>query len=240
MNVLIVEDSLIQAEGLKELIKEECPDFDVRTAGDFDSAAGAVQEGDFDAFFLDIMLGGDKTGLDVCDYLRSMDRYADTPVVFISDITSPTLDVINRYHCSYYFSKPYEKADVVAALHSITAADSQAVRAGVRLKDIQGVYFSLTYDELVCVRIEGHHKHIYTTAGDFIVTNPVFDTLLGGAGGTLVRCHRSCFFNPGYTVSYDRLNSCIQLSGLPDTIPVGRKYKSDIDRALLGQTQSQE
>lgn len=165
-----------------------------------------------------------------------MDRYADTPVVFISDITSPTLDVINRYHCSYYFSKPYEKADVVAALHSITAAVSQAESAQVRLKDIQGVYFSLTYDELVCVRIEGHHKHIYTTAGDFIVTNSVFDTLLGSADGTLVRCHRSCFINPRFIASYDRLNSCIQLSGISDVIPVGRKHKADIDRVVLRQT----
>lgn len=240
MNILIVEDSMIQAEGLKELIKKVCPDFDVRTASDFASAADAVRGGDFDAFFLDIMLGEEKSGLDVCDYLRGMDRYANTPVVFISDIASPTLDVINRYHCSYYFSKPYEKADVVAALHSISAADSQADSTGVCLKDIQGVYFSLTYDELVCVRIEGHHKHIYTTVGDFIVTNSVFDTLPGGVKETLVRCHRSCFFNPSYTVCYDRLNSCIQLSGIPEAIPVGRKYKPDIDKALIGQTQSQK
>ena len=94
MNFLIVEDDNIQLTGLKHIIEEEYADAVVNTASTYNDAITIIDSFDIDIFLLDIDLGGGKTGLDVCGYLRRIPKYNDTPVIFITDITVPNLDVI--------------------------------------------------------------------------------------------------------------------------------------------------
>ena len=61
-----------------------------------------------------------------------------TPVIFNTDISVPNLDVINKYHCSNYFSKPYSDADVIDAINKVTKAPEPKDKA-IKLKDIFGI-----------------------------------------------------------------------------------------------------
>lgn len=70
MNFLIVEDDNIQLTGLKHIIEEEYADAVVNTASTYNDAITIIDSFDIDIFLLDIDLGGGKTGLDVCGYLR--------------------------------------------------------------------------------------------------------------------------------------------------------------------------
>ena len=151
MNFLIVEDDNIQLTGLKHIIEEEYADAVVNTASTYNDAITIIDSFDIDIFLLDIDLGGGKTGLDVCGYLRRIPKYNDTPVIFITDITVPNLDVINKYHCQYYFSKPYDRIDVVGGINSVlTQPDDQTSR--IRVKDIQGILFHISMDEIIYSR----------------------------------------------------------------------------------------
>ena len=231
MNFLIVEDDNIQLTGLKHIIEEEYADAVVNTASTYNDAITIIDSFDIDIFLLDIDLGGvEKTGLDVCGYLRRIPKYNDTPVIFITDITVPNLDVINKYHCQYYFSKPYDRIDVVGAGSTRCSHSLTTRHQGLRVKDIQGILFHISMDEIIYVCASGHHKHIFTSDGDFIVTNPTFESILQAAGDVpLVRCHKSYYFNPDYIQSYDRSNSLITLKLAQESIPVGRKYKTIIE-----------
>lgn len=177
---------------------------------------------------LDINLGDDKTGLDICSYIRSTSGHEFTPVIFITDITNPSLDVINKYHCNYYFSKPYNRDDVISALKSVCDTD-KSPDCKLQLKDIQGILFNVLPSDIVYTQSAGHHKHIFTTNGDFIVTGQAFDTLFEGIDIPLVRCHKSYYFNPSFIHSYDRTNSVLRLNQAQKVIPVGRKYKSLVE-----------
>lgn len=154
MNFLIVEDDNIQLTGLKHIIEEEYADAVVNTASTYNDAITIIDSFDIDIFLLDIDLGGGKTGLDVCGYLRRIPKYNDTPVIFITDITVPNLDVINKYHCQYYFLKPYDRIDVVGGINSVlTQPDDQTSR--IRVKDIQGILFHISMDEIIYVYASG-------------------------------------------------------------------------------------
>ncbi len=110
----------------------------------------------------------------------------------------------------------------------LTQPDDQTSR--IRVKDIQGILFHISMDEIIYVCASGHHKHIFTSDGDFIVTNPTFESILQDAGdASLVRFHKSYYFNPNYIQSYDRSNSLIKLKLTQESIPVGRKYKTIIE-----------
>ena len=231
INILIVEDDAIQLRGLKHIITEHYPGVSVFTASCFSEATAIIDSSELDLFMLDINLGDGKSGLDVCSYLRGRSEYKDTPVLFITDVTNPSLDVINKYHCRYYFSKPYSSDDVVSAINSVLNGPG-TVPAKLQLKDIQGIMFHVIPQDIIFVRSDGHHKHIFTVNGDFIVTNPTFDTVLEKPDIPLVRCHRSYFFNPGFIHSYDRANCLLMLSGVQDSIPIGRKYKTETEKYL--------
>lgn len=75
MNFLIVEDDNIQLTGLKHIIEEEYADAVVNTASTYNDAITIIDSFDIDIFLLDIDLGGGKTGLDVCGYLRRIPKY---------------------------------------------------------------------------------------------------------------------------------------------------------------------
>ena len=231
MKLLIVEDDTIQSNGLRHIIENGYPDADICTASSYDEAVSSIDSNTFDIFMLDINLGGDKTGLDVCSYIRSIPDHEHTPVIFITDITNPNLDVINRYHCKYYFSKPYSSDDVITALRSVISPGSDT-SSKLQLRDIQGIMFHVSPAELIYVCASGHHKHLFTTNGDFVVTSTTFYSISESCELPLVRCHKSYYFNPAFIHSYDRSNSFIQLKGIQDAIPVGRKYKSLVEPYL--------
>lgn len=228
MKLLIVEDDTIQLAGLKHIIEYGYPDSVIYTASNYNDAVSVINSCSIDIFMLDINLGDDKTGLDICSYIRSTSGHEFTPVIFITDITNPSLDVINKYHCNYYFSKPYNRDDVISALKSVCDTD-KSPDCKLQLKDIQGILFNVLPSDIVYTQSAGHHKHIFTTNGDFIVTGQAFDTLFECIDIPLVRCHKSYYFNPSFIHSYDRTNSVLRLNQAQEVIPVGRKYKSLVE-----------
>lgn len=231
MNILIVEDDAIQLNGLKHIITENYASANTFTAQSYDEAVCVIDTSDIDIFMLDINLGSGKNGLDVCSYIRNKSEFQDTPVIFITDVTNPTLDVINKYHCKYYFSKPYNSSDVVSAIDTVTASSKESP-VKLQLKDIQGILFHIDPDDIIYVEASGHHKHIFTSGNDFIITNPTFESMMEQNTISLIRCHKSYFFNFNYIQSYDRANSLIKLSGTQSSIPLGRKYKNTIEEYL--------
>lgn len=233
MNILLLEDNDIQLSALKSIVANAFHDYRIYTATCYAEAVTALDSHAIDIFLLDINLNEERSGLDVCEYLRNKSKYEKTPVIFITDISVPNLDVINKYHCSNYFSKPYSDADVIDAINKATKTPEPKDKA-IKLKDIFGIFFHLKPSSLTYARVEGHRKHIFTSCGDFIVTNPTFDNLMEEVSLPLVRCHKSYLVNPEFVLSYDRANSYISIYGCDENIPVGRKYKSEIDMYLKG------
>ncbi|MCQ5120577.1 response regulator, partial [Coprococcus eutactus] len=70
---------------------EHYPEFSVFTASCFKEATAIIDSSKFDLFMLDINLGDGNSGLDVCSYLRRKPELKDTPVVFITDVSIPSL-----------------------------------------------------------------------------------------------------------------------------------------------------
>ena len=96
MNFLIVEDDNIQLTGLKHIIEEEYADAVVNTASTYNDAITIIDSFDIDIFLLDIDLGGGKTGLYVCGYLRRIPKYNDTPFQTLMSSTSIIASIISQ------------------------------------------------------------------------------------------------------------------------------------------------
>ena len=76
--ILCVEDH----QGFADLIRDSLSEFKVKFASNYDDAVQLLEEHRFSLILLDHSLAGEKTGFDVCRYIR--ERGVRTPVFMIT------------------------------------------------------------------------------------------------------------------------------------------------------------
>jgi response regulator of citrate/malate metabolism len=119
LNILIVEDSPIIAAALKQLVTK----LGHAVAGiseSYDEAVLTLTIADIDMVITDIMLKGEKSGIDLGAYIKT---HLQIPVIYQSSITDCSI-IYNamQTHPVAYLVKPVNKLDLSTALLSVEAA----------------------------------------------------------------------------------------------------------------------
>lgn len=116
--VLIVEDS----EFIRDLVRETLAfeDFEVRVEDDGPTGLAAAKELDPDVVLLDVRLGGDLDGLEVCRRLKADEP--DLPVIFLSGLADAS-DVERGYEAggTAYLTKPFSPLELIERIRSVCA-----------------------------------------------------------------------------------------------------------------------
>lgn len=113
--VLVLEDNPESRLLLRHLLRKE---FDATIVASADEAIAQASAKPFHVVLLDINLGEKRTGVDVLGVLRQMPSFGDTPALACTAYALPG----DREHFLEvgfveYVSKPFVKADLLAALH---------------------------------------------------------------------------------------------------------------------------
>jgi PAS domain S-box-containing protein len=111
--ILIVEDSHIVALHLQKTL--EMAGYSIAGVADsYESALELARKGRIDLAFMDIMLDGDKDGIETATQLWG--KYS-IPIVFITALSDPaTLQRTKAAHAFAYLTKPFQDRDVLNAL----------------------------------------------------------------------------------------------------------------------------
>jgi two-component system response regulator RegA len=110
-SILIVDDDDVYRNRLARAFVDR--GYDVRTAGDYDSAI-AVIDGDSPEFaVLDLKMPG-KSGLELVKALRDLDPATKTVMLTGYGSIATAIDAV-RLGATYYLSKPADADDIVAA-----------------------------------------------------------------------------------------------------------------------------
>ncbi|MGJ8663412.1 MAG: response regulator, partial [Marinicella sp.] len=80
-NVLIVDDVSENIQVAMNILKEQGYDFSYALSGS--EAIDLLKKNTFDLVLLDVMMP-DFNGFEVCEFIKSTDRIADTPVIFLT------------------------------------------------------------------------------------------------------------------------------------------------------------
>jgi DNA-binding LytR/AlgR family response regulator len=109
--ILIVEDEVLIAISLKKMLDK---DFVSEIAHDYEEAKILLSHKPFDLVLIDISLSGDKTGLDVANFINTN---ISIPFIFTTALTDPgTLEKITNLRPSAYLSKPVESINLITAI----------------------------------------------------------------------------------------------------------------------------
>ena len=109
-NILISLEYLMQREG-----------FDVSVARDGVQAIEAIERTQPDLILLDVMMPG-KTGLEVCQHVRSQDKFRSTRIIMLTAKGRET-DVAKglALGANAYVTKPFSTKDLVAQVRALLA-----------------------------------------------------------------------------------------------------------------------
>jgi len=122
--ILVLEDNPESRLLLRHLLRK---DFEATIVAGADDAMAEAERRNFSVALLDINLGERRTGVDVLQLLRNTPSFANTPALACTAYALPG----DREHFlqagfADYVSKPFVKADLLAALHRAIALAEQA------------------------------------------------------------------------------------------------------------------
>lgn len=226
MKALIVEDNVAQLKGTAAMISETFRDIECLIAASYDEGVRLIDENVISLFLLDIQLGEgtDKDGIALGKYIRSLDAYKTTPILFVTAMLDQTQRALHTTNCFDYITKPFDQSDLIKTIQRLLNL-SIMEEPLVELTDRSGVYMRMKPDELLYIKSELRNMHVFTVKESFITSGTRLNDLECTLPSCFVRCHKSYLVNTHHIRSFDRSNATILLdTPRPVSIPVGRKY----------------
>lgn len=116
--ILIVEDNLILTLSLRDFLSLRGYK-NVELAKTYSEAISLLEEKEFDIVYLDVMLIGKKTGIDVAEYIRS--KNMNVTIFYLSAMNSfPEIKKqMLETNPEYIFSKPVNMQDILNKLRQV-------------------------------------------------------------------------------------------------------------------------
>jgi CheY-like chemotaxis protein len=112
--VLVVDDNASIRLVMQHALRRQ---FDVITVGDVEAAVEAAQRIDFDAFVLDVNLGGTVNGIELCSMLRDLPGHDATPAIACTAYVAPDQRRILREEgFDGYLPKPFTPTELREAV----------------------------------------------------------------------------------------------------------------------------
>lgn len=131
--ILIVDDHLKNIQVLGNLLSKK--EFDIGVAMNGKEAIDFSNEHQPDLILLDIMMP-EMNGFEVCEYLKSQEKTADIPIIFLTAKTE-TEDVVKGFEIGAvdYITKPFNRAELLSRVD--TQLENKKNREVILQKNIE-------------------------------------------------------------------------------------------------------
>lgn len=144
MDVLIVEDDQEQLDGIESILLEKYDHMNCIKATNYQQAAQLMRANKIQLFLLDISLGDDESeqdGIALGTQIRSMQRYAKTPILYLTAYSMDAPRAIHATNCYDFLVKPYKKEDLLYTIDKLIHNRFLDVTP-IELRDVNGIYFA--------------------------------------------------------------------------------------------------
>lgn len=216
--ILIVEDELIIAEVLKDMLQNLGYTV-VAIAKNYDRAIALLAtHKEIDLALLDINLGGDKTGIDIGKEINTNYKF---PIAYITSYTDhETVAAVGKTRPEAYVIKPFKKEDIMATIEIIRARNKQKDKV-IILKDGYETV-RIKYQDILFLKADGNYLQIHTSTDKFLSRTRIEDFIIKNGEDDFAQVHRS------YAVNIQSIDAIVGQYVHIGThkIPVSRKYKN--------------
>jgi len=233
IKILVVEDELITAMQIKNSLHYFGYEV-VNAVTNYQDAIMVLENDNIDIAILDINLVGEKTGIDVAQYIN---KNIKIPFIFLTiNSSKETIDLVKRLHPPAFLVKPFKREDLYTSIElalfnyhsskpdlksenfdSLNTEDAFFIKDNYRFKKIN-------FHEIVYAQSDHvYMKLIKTNEKNFLYRSTMHD-LLETLPNNFMQVHRSFLINLNYLESFD--SDSVVVNG--NKIPVSKQYKSKL------------
>jgi len=209
MNILVLEDEVYQREMLKICLERNFLDVRVYEAATEEDAKAIINSGNImDLFFLDIKLK-EGSGLDFAKYIRKIEQYEISPVIFISGEISYIIEALKEVNCFDYLLKPY----VIEKVYEIVDKFLRHLKRIEKLnyiffKDVLGNQIKVHYKEVLFLEYYFKKCIVHTKVGSINIRTSSLEKIINEIDyRNIVRSHKSYAINLDNIKEIKKINS---------------------------------
>jgi len=219
LKILIVEDELLIAEMLKEMIKEIGHEI-IGLAKTYNGALEVLTSKEIDLVFLDINLSQEKNGIDIGQKIL---HDFNLPFVYLTSYSDvETIKKAANTQPEGYLIKPFKQVEILAVIETFLAKRTLQNHSLI-IKD--GHLQVKLYSEDICyVESENNYITIFTKEKKFTIRQSLEGFLEGLNDSNIIRIHRSYSVNLKYVTAVNGQYVVIN----DEKIPLSRKYRNEV------------
>lgn len=215
-SVLILDNDSAMRDALEKIIQEVDRDIIIYKADTLATAYQIVVEHDISLFLLDIIIDvskrGDVSGLSFIEKIRTLERYAFVPVIFITTLADPELFAYRTLHCYGYVQKPVLFEEVKQLIKQALKFEQPVKEDGYVYFRKDGVIYAVDKKEIIYVKSHAGKVTIKTVSGDLVVYyRNCREILLELDSDQFIQCNRGTIVNKTYIANVDIVNRVIHL-----------------------------
>ncbi|RQP14209.1 response regulator [Parapedobacter defluvii] len=217
--ILIVEDQLIITMDLEYMLEE----LGYQVCGistTYEDAIAAIDSSQPDLILIDIILSGEKTGIDLA---HEINRTYHMPFIFLtSHADRSTIEAAKSTKPAGYIVKPFNRNDVYASIEiAFNHAETKEEDQNIFLPD--GKHKTkIPVDEMLYAHAEGNYTTFITTSRKIVLRKclkEVSETILNNK--KFIRIHKSYLINKDAIRARSASNILLNNG---ENLPLGRAY----------------
>jgi DNA-binding LytR/AlgR family response regulator len=240
IQVLIVEDELIIAEDMKEMLRE-LQYHVIGIASDFEEAGKILSSCVPDIALLDIHLQGNEDGITLALAIR--ERF-DIPVVFISSYSDrKTVERAKQARPEGYIVKPFTKEDLFTSIEIaiFNHAKNRQIQPSVERSDEESVILKdhifirkdymlikIKFEDLMWIKSELNYLELHCQDNKHLVRSTLKDFVDKLPSDIFLQVHKSFCINTRHITAIDHSHIWVK----KNRIPIGRSYLEPVKKAL--------
>ncbi|HWB28264.1 MAG TPA: response regulator [Chitinophagaceae bacterium] len=239
IKILLVEDELIIADYMQNCLQQYG-----YIVGDiclnYNEAVAALNTTAPDIVLLDITLKGDKSGIDLAQYINA--NYS-VPFVFItSHSDKATIDKAKKTLPYAYLIKPFDESDLYAAIETAliqfgakeqAKVEKESGEQPIIIKDSifvrhKSKFVKILFDDLLWMEANDNYVILFANGGCQYVLKTSLKILMEVLPAFFWRIHRGYAVNLNHIKSFDSEEAIIG----DKSLPIGRTYFNELTQRL--------
>lgn len=225
--VLIVEDKEKSRKLMAGLVNKAYPDAVVYETPDENQAYVISIKKTIDLFIVDIVLhseriGGDDSGAEFVHNIRSIERYKFTPVIVVSHLYDPKMNMYITANCYKFIEKPFDTQAFIQTIKSAIRYSTPKDNRKYVYFHYNGILEAVLENDILYMENRIKVLNVYTGKEHLIIPRKTCSRMLEELDSdNFIMCNRRTIVNINHIKSIDRVNRYIVIDGIPEAIDIG-------------------
>jgi DNA-binding LytR/AlgR family response regulator len=236
-NVLIVEDNKAAVERLHKIIGEIDKETRVWSASSSLEGYQLAMQYTMDVFLVDIVLdtrgNADVSGIEFAQKIRTVEKYAFTPIIFTTSLVDPKMYAFTNIHSFAYLEKPYSSEEVKKTLSKALEYTTKREEDKNLFFRRDGLLFSVNLADVVYIENCLHKLKIQTINEVLEMPYRSCKKLMEEIESKeFVQCSRNCIVNVKFIDAMDFANRYFKLKSDYGRLEIGKAYVKTVRQHL--------